>query len=152
MRMYLDTEFDGFGGDLISMAIVSEDGKEFYEVVKFGLDPWVKANVNTVLGKEPVSELDFHADLEEFFSHYEDVHIVADWPEDFKLLFQWIMTGPGTMMYVPKITAELCRDCSSRKSTIPHNALEDARAIKFSYEEYKEREAMKLLEEENNAE
>ena len=30
MRYYLDTEFNGFGGALLSLALVPDDGEEFY--------------------------------------------------------------------------------------------------------------------------
>ena len=33
MNIYIDCEFNGFGGKLISMALCADDGREFYEVV-----------------------------------------------------------------------------------------------------------------------
>lgn len=32
MRIYLDTEFNGHGGELISIALVDENGQDFYGV------------------------------------------------------------------------------------------------------------------------
>ena len=41
MKLWLDTEFNGWEGGLISMGITSEDGKEFYEVLEFNNPvPW----------------------------------------------------------------------------------------------------------------
>lgn len=47
MRYYLDTEFDGHNGALISLALVREDNRSLYiliidPVIK---DPWVRENV-----------------------------------------------------------------------------------------------------------
>lgn len=63
MRYYLDTEFDGFGGPLLSLALVREDGASFYVVTSASAEnEWVKANVEPILlapawlqcaGKEP---------------------------------------------------------------------------------------------------
>lgn len=33
MRYFLDTEFNGFGGGLISLALVREDGLPFYAIM-----------------------------------------------------------------------------------------------------------------------
>ncbi len=33
MRYYIDTEFNGTGGQLLSLALVREDGLSFYEVL-----------------------------------------------------------------------------------------------------------------------
>ena len=47
MRYFLDTEYDGFGGPLISLALVPEDGgEELYLVLdQDATDPWVERNV-----------------------------------------------------------------------------------------------------------
>lgn len=51
MNLYIDCEFNGFGGQLISMALVAEDGTEFYEVVPLleEVTPWVAEHVMPVL-------------------------------------------------------------------------------------------------------
>lgn len=55
MKIYLDTEFNGLGGELISLALVSEDGREWYESLPLPplLDEWVGANVVPLLGDKP---------------------------------------------------------------------------------------------------
>jgi hypothetical protein len=55
MNLFLDCEFNGFGGELISMALVDGDGNYFYEVLPC-LEPinWVKENVLPMLDKQPV--------------------------------------------------------------------------------------------------
>lgn len=47
MRYYLDTEFDGHGGPLLSLALVAADGLGFHASIVSvrAADPWVQANV-----------------------------------------------------------------------------------------------------------
>ena len=45
MRYFLDTEFNGFGGQLLSLALVPEDGgEEFYITLQHDgpFEPWVE--------------------------------------------------------------------------------------------------------------
>ena len=46
MKLFLDCEFNGFGGELISMALVDENERYFYEVLPC-INPtaWVLDNV-----------------------------------------------------------------------------------------------------------
>ena len=56
MRYYLDCEYNGFGGDLISLALVPEDGgEEFYAVLAWTGPPndWVARNVIPYLNHVP---------------------------------------------------------------------------------------------------
>lgn len=136
-RIFIDTEFNGFGGQLISMALVAEDGCEFYEVMNvYGeVDPWVKEHVMPILGKEPISHLEFQEKLAAYLKAYaEGFTLVADWPDDIRYFMMTLITGPGYMMPVKRLNVEMRRDLHSGPSKIPHNALEDARAIKEAYE------------------
>jgi len=131
MRLFIDCEFDGGGGDLISLALVAEDGREFYEVLPcHGPTPWVAKNVMPILGKEPISLLDLQSRLHVFLAQFDAVEIVADHPADIHYFCEalildtmgtWIPTPPLTLRIEPHVNYE---------SAIPHNALEDARAIK----------------------
>ena len=51
MRYWIDCEYNGFGGQLLSLALVREDGHNLYIVydVIQELDPWVKKNVMPIL-------------------------------------------------------------------------------------------------------
>ena len=56
MRYFLDTEYNGFGGTLLSLALVPADGsEEFYAVITHDgpLDPWVERNVLPFLDTVP---------------------------------------------------------------------------------------------------
>ena len=139
---YIDTEFNGFCGRLISMAIVSEDlSSEFYEVLNqdtyynphagLYLDPWVKENVIPYLNKESVSVKEFQYNLEKFLNdNSEDgkIRIIADWPEDLTHFCKMLIIAPGRRLLVPEFELVFKEDLPY-ESKIPHNALEDAKAI-----------------------
>jgi hypothetical protein len=131
MNIYIDCEFNGHGGELISMALVAEDGAEFYEVLNTSepIQPWVEQHVIPYLNKEPIPNYIFQQKLWYFLAWYTDFNLISDWPEDIKYFMQSIITKPGEMMSVPSFSCEVRRDLSSSKSKIPHNALEDCRAI-----------------------
>ena len=57
MRYFIDAEFNGFGGQLISLALVPEDEEAvpFYEVLACAnTNSWVIDHVVPVLQKQPV--------------------------------------------------------------------------------------------------
>jgi hypothetical protein len=56
------------------------------------------------------------------------VHLVADWPEDIQHFCEALITAPGLRIDTPPLTMEIRRDLDA-VSALPHNALEDARAI-----------------------
>ena len=135
MKLFLDCEFTNFQGQLISMALVSEDGDRFYEVVNFSLvdcHEWVVSNVVPILHKESIPYQDFQRKLSKFLRQFESIEVIADWPEDFWHFTQALLTGPGNMMDTPKISMTLERRLTY-VSAIPHNALEDAIAIRTAY-------------------
>ena len=135
MNLVIDTEFDGFFGELISMALVEVDGdREFYEVIyrEEYKDPWVEKNVVPVLNKDGIGKADFQLRLKEFLTQSpEPITIYADWPDDIRHFCEWIITGPGYCINTPSITFHM--EEIDYVSRIPHNALEDARAIKENW-------------------
>ena len=138
MRIFIDCEFNEFGGDLISMALVAEDGSEFYEVLNLENDEkygsWVFANVIPWLNKDPIVKQEFQQKLWQFINQWDDVHIIADWPDDIRYFCAALITGPGRALNTPlNLTMQIDRELNTLTSDIPHNALEDARAIKRSW-------------------
>ena len=129
-KIYIDTEFNGFNGRLISMALVAEDGNEFYEVLECR-NPveWVQINVMPFLGKTAIDAPLFQSKLQKFLQQYKEIHLIADWPEDIKHFCSALITGPGLCLNHPPITMIIRQDLSSKDSKLPHNALHDARAI-----------------------
>jgi hypothetical protein len=134
MNCYLDCEFNGFGGALLSMAIACEDGNEWYEAVQCNevIDPWVVEHVIPLLNARQLTQQQFAQSLHTFLNRYESLHIIADWPEDIAYFCKATITGPGQRIRLPRLTFEVdptLPDTSIHSKT-PHNALEDARALR----------------------
>lgn len=139
MMYFLDCEFNGFGGELISLALVAEDGRELY-LARHIQSPveWVAENVVPIIdvGDRP----DF-APIEawgkkiaEFIADDKVASFVADWPDDIRYLCQCLITGPGQRVRpLPNLVFQLVW-VDAYPTTLPgavqHNALWDARAIK----------------------
>jgi hypothetical protein len=126
--LFLDCEFNGFGGELISMALVCRDGREWYEVLPCESPcEWVAEHVMPILNKDPITQSEFAASLCRFLSQWESVHIVADWPEDIAHFCRALITGPGTRIATPHLSFQIFNVESTSEQ--PHNALADARGI-----------------------
>ena len=143
MRYFLDTEFNGFGGALLSLALVPEDGgEEFYVTLASDerLHPWVEQHVLPYLDHVPVGLVSPRLDrlaaagaLADFLAHGPEPEIVADWPDDIAYFNQLLLTGPGQMVTVPTLTFRLVSlqgFSTAVNSAVPHNALHDARALR----------------------
>lgn len=130
MKLWLDTEFNGFGGELISMALVDEADREWYEVLG-SVTPcaWVASNVIPVLKKRKVRLSTLQLSLQRWLRHYDTVHIIANWPEDIAHFCRVLITGPGCQLVTPPLTFEVV-DLHHIQPDIPHNALSDARALR----------------------
>lgn len=132
MRLWLDTEFNG--RELISLALVDENGREWYEVLPCEHPtPWVKANVLPVLNKQATTPKRMVQSLAAWLGHYSAVHVMADWPDDFVHFCSALAPTPGTRLPTPPLSMELVQPPEKVASAIPHNALEDARALKHTH-------------------
>ena len=125
--------------------MVRDDGQEFYEVLGLENDEkygsWVFANVVPWLNKDPIDKQVFQAKLWAFINQWDDVHIIADWPDDIKYFCMYLITAPGMCIGTPmNTTMQIDRTLNTETSAILHNALEDARAIRRSW--YKWRHEM----------
>lgn len=132
MKVYLDCEFDGLNGELISMALVSEDGREFYEVMTGEAKTlWVQENVLPSLNKLPIAGYNFCRRLWDFLKMFPGCEIIADWPADFEHLCNLMSRiGAENDFTIPiECTMTLLRGSPDIKPEIPHNALSDARAL-----------------------
>jgi len=142
VRYFLDTEYNGWGGTLLSLALVPDDGEELYLTLDWAgeLEEWVERNVAPYLDMVPdslVSPRLSRTDAARAIAHYlagdPNPLIVADWPEDIALFNALLVTGPGTMAEVPPLTfsfVELSGFSTAANSKVPHNALHDARALR----------------------
>lgn len=155
MRYFLDTEYNGWRGELISLALVPEDGgQEFYVTLDWRgpLQPWVEENVLPYLDTVPQTMIsprvrpeDAAHELSQWLkSELETqlfvrgnrpmkLEIHADWPEDISQICSLLMIGPGLSVDVPPLTFKLLilpGFSTAANSKVPHNALHDARALR----------------------
>jgi hypothetical protein len=142
VRYFLDTEYNGLGGALLSLALVPDDGEELY--LTFHTDealvPWVERHVVPYLDMVPeqlscprLTHSDGARALEGYLRHDPEPLMVADWPEDIALLCGLLITGPGQMIELAHATFRLGpmnNFSTAENSKIPHNALHDARALR----------------------
>lgn len=135
MRYYLDAEFNGFGGPLIALALAPEDGgTPFYAALECPEPtPWVAAHVLPVLNIAPVDRETLGRTLAAYLEGHPDPVVIADWPEDIAHAAMALIARPGYRHPIARITFEL-RDApgfdTAKASAIPHNALEDAIALR----------------------
>lgn len=147
MLYFIDCEFDGFKGPLLSMAIVAEDGREFYwrPTTLIARDPWVTKNVlpvmdtpvPTVTGPLYVLQNEirgmFYLKNGELFDGAPT--LVADWPRDIYHFLEVIDLGTGEALKLPNITAKIIRTdpydgVPESEQLFRHNALADARQLR----------------------
>jgi hypothetical protein len=142
VRYFLDTEFNGFGGALLSLAMVPDDGEEFYVTLECvdPILPWVERNVLPYLDTVPVGLVSPRLSRREaadaiaaYLASDPEPEIIADWPEDLTQFCALLMIGPGLMVPVPPLTFRLVPlpgFSTAANSAVPHNALHDARALR----------------------
>jgi len=142
MRYFLDTEYNGWGGALLSLALVPDEGEELYLTLDWSgpLEEWVERNVVPYLdtvSQSLVSPRMNREDAARAVAHYlagdPNPLIIADWPEDVAQLSMLLVTGPGIMAEVPALTLRfqpLSGFSTAANSKVPHNALHDARALR----------------------
>ena len=135
-KLYLDTEFNAFGGKLMSMALVPMNLElpEFYCEIEMNdqLHPWVRDNVVPHLILVPSTHNMFQQKLAAYLREIGECTIVADWPDDIRYFCESLITGPGDMIRISNIKFELDFGIQY-ESEVPHNALWDARAIRDSF-------------------
>lgn len=132
MRIYLDTEFyeDGRTIDLISIALVAEDGREFYAVSRDAelhrVSDWVRTNVlphlppygddawmTRVEIREAVRE--FTAPSKDLIVDFRDGPVPASEKAEiwaYYADYDWVVLCQlfGTMMQLPPHLPKFCRD------------------------------------------
>jgi hypothetical protein len=148
VRYFLDTEYNGTGGALLSLALVPDDGEELYVTLATD-DPivdWVQKNVMPYMDTVPqaltcprLSRSDAAGALERYLRHDDKVVVIADWPEDVAQFCNLMITGQGDMIDVRDVTFRLLpisNFSTAANSKVPHNALHDARALRDHYHSF----------------
>ena len=142
VRYFIDTEFNGFGGALLSLALVPDDGEEFYVTLECAdpPHPWVERHVLPYLGSVPFAlqgerlpRFKAAQALADYLAADPEPELVADWPDDIAQLCALLMTGPGSMVAVPPLRFHLVPlpgFSPAANSAVPHNALHDARSLR----------------------
>lgn len=135
MKLYLDTEFNGFNGQFISAALVAEDGREWYQAT-FCKNPtdWVSKHVIPVIGIKLLMFEELQESLRLFLQRYEEVTIVCDWPRDVEHFCRLLMLedGSGRMIRTPRLCFVIDTSLSAHTESLnPHNALADAHALRL---------------------
>lgn len=143
MRYFLDCEYNGFDGALLSLALVPEDGgEELYLTFACPdpIEPWVERHVLPFIGQVPDAlklppmgrEPAAHA-IAMYLGHDPEPEILADWPTDIELLCGLLSFAPGRMVALPETRFRLVQTGTfspAENSAVPHNALHDARALR----------------------
>jgi hypothetical protein len=145
VRYFLDTEYNGNCGALLSLALVPDDGEELYVTLATDepIVEWVQRHVVPYLDTVPeqltcprLSRSDAAGALERYLRHDDQAVIIADWPEDIAQFCNLMITGAGDMIDVRDVTFRLLplsNFSTAANSKVPHNALHDARSLRDHY-------------------
>lgn len=155
----MDTEFTGLHKNttLISIGLIAENGREFYaELNDYDdgqVNEWIFNNViKNLNGKNVMSKQELAIQLELFFSEFDEVEIWSDC-----LAYDWVLfcdifghafNIPKNVYYIPfdictlffanEIDADINRkefnNSLQTETLTQHNALDDAKLIKYCYE------------------
>lgn len=142
-RYYIDCEFDGHNGPLLSMAIVRDPHNSIMIVTgDTAEDPWVRENVLPLMHKDKAgqtvftNENDVGSYLREFIGADPQPIIIADSPVDIMRFSRAISTAPdggwASTDYERMTFIVENVDCypTTLKGAIQHNAWWDAMALK----------------------
>jgi len=136
MRYFLDVEFNGFGGELISLALVpeAEDAAPFYEAVACDTPtPWIAEHVLPVLQTTPISRSAMVSRFADYLGDDEDPVLIADWPEDIAHAAMVMVIAPGQRVALDRISFKMMDPLgfdAAALSKVPHNAYHDAVALR----------------------
>jgi hypothetical protein len=148
MKYYIDCEFDGHNGPLLSMALVREDGRSIHiETTTNALDPWVCANVVPLMDSNEatthplVQPYIVGPTIKEFISSDESPVIIADSPVDIGRFCAHLSTsadGEWASADYPLMRFEVHNvDCypTTLPGAVQHNAWWDAMALRHKLEQ-----------------
>lgn len=149
---YIDCEFDGHDGPLLSIAMVREDGRSLYVKVgdhNYVKDAWVRENVLPIMDSHH-ADLSWHVGQSEvgtplrgFIGDCQNPVIIADSPVDIGRFCRAISTGEDGQWHSTSysgMTFIVCNvDCYPTKlaGAIRHNAWWDAMALRTLIPEVK---------------
>lgn len=147
--IFIDCEFNGFFGDLISLAMVCRDESLYlvHHDPEYAYEEWVAQNVVPILyscpvAPEPVERSDWGRSISSFLyrtrmDQNQPINIVADWPDDIRHLCAALIVKPGWMVNTPDLNFCLRRvDAypTELEGAVRHNAYWDAKALQYLVE------------------
>lgn len=147
-KLIIDCEFNSSGGQLLSMALVpvKEGVAPFYEelAVVEPIDHWVAENVMPHMKLAADNNWrhslpSFQMALEAYLDQFEEVQIIADWPDDISYFCKATITAPGEAIKMPKMSFKISPITNEKSKTL-HNALADAEAMRLDYIEKHQQE------------
>lgn len=146
MKYYIDCEFDGHGGPLLSIAMVSYNGPSIHiRTTEIARDQWVIENVVPLMDRH---DADMEATLPvngvgealrrfiNMFPGAQSIDVIADSPVDIGRFCQAISTGEDggwASTEYPRIDFEVHNvDCypTTLEGAVQHNAWWDAMALR----------------------
>lgn len=154
MKVFFDTEFTGLrqNTSLISIGMVTEDGRELYAEMKHydedQVNDWIRENVISHLdGKNVVLPHELAQQIRDFLAPYDQVEVWSDCLAYDWVLFCQIFGGafeiPKNVYYIPfdictlmkvkGVDPDVNREEFAGVDGAKHNALHDARVIKACY-------------------
>lgn len=141
MNIYLDCEFNGFKGELLSMAIVAADNYFWHGALLPSspdiVEPWVKDNVLPVYLNRAMkfnNRETFNTSLRKFLQRFHKPNLCTDWYADLEYFFSCFNGKTYKDSFAYACTTEI-KLIDQLKSEIPHNALFDAIALKQQWSE-----------------
>jgi len=145
MRHYIDFEFDGHGGPILSLGIVSDHKDGMHATTRAQAnDPWVAENVMPLMHRHEaphsfdVDELELGALLRRYIGSDDCPVIVADSPVDIWRFCQCLSTsstGAWASADYPQMRFEVHNiDCypTGLPGAVQHNAWWDAMALRHA--------------------
>jgi hypothetical protein len=148
---YIDCEFDGHNGPLLSIAMVRGDGRSIHVTTgAAAADPWVIANVLPILGSHQADEAvlvrphEVGGVLRQFIGGCKRPEIIADSPVDIARFCRAISTGENggwASTGYSNMTFKVCNvDCypTSLEGAVRHNAWWDAMALRAALSTFQE--------------
>lgn len=136
MNLYLDTEFDGHAGPLVSLALAGDDGSRWYGIFSARCEnEWVAEHVASKLYALPPTisgdEATLRVSLREYLKSREGCTIWADWPADFEHLTRLMCGADYTQSFMIPCTMQMIvTPVGEPRPEHPHNALSDAVALR----------------------
>lgn len=142
MKYYLNTQYNGHRGYLISMGIISETGKCLYLLRNNlpGLTQWVAEHIvpTGLAHPKTVTVLTFTDDtlsnlLEDFFKEDTSPILITDWPTHIEHFCKAMVTAPDKKINTDDwgfIIRNVKTQPNNIQGFVPHNAIWEAIALR----------------------